>query len=287
MERTKTTAIPDGAKLRAGSASGPSFAECCAVQNPHQRTGGACRPRPSKRGRQHAERFPGLWFVLGAATFISATALLSAQDQPAKPPAGETPAATQPEKPAPEESPASQPTEPDDADRATSAPAREKDARGRSSKSASREPEPRREPSPSEILRELTKQGKSERPVIAPTAPGRIEQRTVSDEALPENAIRPPTRKLLPDGYRIVDRPGRLVREGDYWVFSFEDRGQGAPEPPIRLLPNRLLEDMERFSAGGTKPTVFVISGEATEYHNVNYLLLQKLLTRPDLGNLK
>jgi hypothetical protein len=91
----------------------------------------------------------------------------------------------------------------------------------------------------------------------------------------------------LPDGYRIVDRPGRLVRQAEHWVFSFESRGRGAVEIPIRLLPNRLLEDMEVFSAGGTKPVVFVVSGEVTEYHNANYLLVQKLLTRPNLGNLE
>ena len=234
--------------------------------------------------------FPGLWGLLGVGGCVCAAALLQAQPQPEKPPpAGASPpAASQPAHSEPANPAVSQPTGPDKAGHATSAPATEKaGAREQPTKGASREPEPRREPSPSEILQELTKQSKSQRPVIPPASPGRVEQRTISEGALPENAIQPPARKLLPDGYRMVDRPGRLVREGDYWVFSFEDRGQGAPELPIRLLPNRLLEDMERFSAGGTKPTVFVISGEITEYHNVNYLLLQKLLTQPDLGNLK
>ena len=105
--------------------------------------------------------------------------------------------------------------------------------------------------------------------------------------AQPPNAIVPPAPKLFPDGYRIVDRPGRLTREGDYYTFTFESRGQGTPDLPIRLLPNRLLEDMEIASEAGTKPVVFLVSGELTEYHGVNYLLLQKLLTKPNLGNLK
>ena len=104
---------------------------------------------------------------------------------------------------------------------------------------------------------------------------------------MPPNAIAPPTPKLYPDGYRIVDRPGRLTREGDFYTFTFESRSEGIPELPIRLLPNRLLEDMEIVSEGGTKSVVFLISGELTEYHGVNYLLTQKLLTRPNLGNLK
>jgi hypothetical protein len=134
----------------------------------------------------------------------------------------------------------------------------------------------------------LTKVGDgAPRVPIRPDRHGQDERTVVAEEAAPRNAVAPPSRKLWPDGYRLVDRPGRLVREEDYWVYSFESRGRGTPELPIRLLPNRLLEDMEIISAGGTKSVVFVISGEVTEYHGVNYLLVEKLLTRPQLGNLK
>jgi len=123
--------------------------------------------------------------------------------------------------------------------------------------------------------------------VVRPSLPGASTPPTLAREAVPRNAVVPVQPRLFPDGYRIVDRPGRLVREGDYYMFSFEARSETAAELPVRLLPNRLLEDMEVVSAGGTKPVVFVISGEFTEYHGTNYLLLQKLLTRPSLGNLK
>ncbi len=150
------------------------------------------------------------------------------------------------------------------------------------------DPQPRREPSPTEILRELSKVGsKTAVPVTRPVQPGRTTRTLATEEALPPNAVAAPAAKLLPDGYRLVDRPGRLARQEDFWVFSFEDRGQGAPELPIRLLPNRMLEDMEDISAGGTRPIVFIVSGEVTEYRGLNYLLIEKLLTRPDLGNLK
>lgn len=150
------------------------------------------------------------------------------------------------------------------------------------------DPQPRREPTASEILRALTRDSQAPaKPVTRPTRPGQTRRNTVSPSALPPNAIGQPRAKLLPDGYRLVDRPGRMTREGDQWTFSFEGRGTGTPELPIRLLPNRLLEDMENFSAGGTKPVVFIVSGEVTEYHGVNYLLIQKLLTRPNLGNLQ
>lgn len=149
------------------------------------------------------------------------------------------------------------------------------------------DPAPRHEPSYAEILKALQKETRRvPRPVTPPSDPSG-HRRAVPVLPRDENPVRAPARTLLPDGSRLVDRSGRLTREGDYFTFSFEDRGQGAPELPIRLLPNRLLEDMEIVSAGGTKPIVFVVSGEVTEYRGVNYLLIQKLLVRPDLGNLK
>lgn len=150
--------------------------------------------------------------------------------------------------------------------------------------------EPPREPTASQILEALSKDAdEAPRPVILPSKPGQTVRRRadLDPSAIPANAIQPAQRRLYPDGYRIVDRPGRLTREGDYYVFSFESRSDGPPEPPIRILPNRLLEDMEIASAGGTKSAVFLVSGELTAYHGVNYLLVQKLLTRPNLGNLK
>lgn len=150
------------------------------------------------------------------------------------------------------------------------------------------DPEPRREPDPTAVLRELTnQQNTAPRPVVIPNRANLHRSTVLAPEAIPHNAIKPVSNRLLPDGYRLVDRTGRLTREGDYYVFSFESRSEQEAEAPMRLLPNRLLEDMEDFSEGGTRSVVFVVSGEVTEYHGVNYLLLQKLLTRPNLGNLK
>ncbi len=154
-------------------------------------------------------------------------------------------------------------------------------------KADSQDPGPRRNISPEELLKELQKDTlKTGRPITSADKPGEERRSTVATNAA-TGGVRPVSKRLLPDGSRIVDRPGRLTREGSFFTFSFESRGQGAPEMPIRLLPNRLLEDMEIVSAGGAKSIVFVVSGEVTEYRGVNYLLVQMLLVRPDLGNLK
>ena len=151
-----------------------------------------------------------------------------------------------------------------------------------------KDPDPPPEASPAEILKRLQQDTRNlPRQVTRPTEHGRARRRVIAPNLDDRNAIQPTAHKLLPDGSRIVDRPGRLTSEGEYFTYSFESRGQGAPEMPLRLLPNRLLEDMEIASAGGTKHIVFVVSGEVTEYRGVNYLLVQKLLARPSIGNFK
>ncbi len=153
---------------------------------------------------------------------------------------------------------------------------------------AADEPAPRRKVTSTDILKELQRESVNAPRVVAPSNPrAGVHREVVAADALPANAIAPVDPKLLPDGSRLVDRPGRLVREGDGFVYSFESRGQGDIELPMRLLPNRLLEDMEIISENGTRPVVFVVSGEVTEYHGANYLLVQKLLTKTSLGNLR
>ncbi len=215
---------------------------------------------------------PRLLVAACAACILTASAALYAQS---KPNVGDKPPAKEAGKASTEKSDKAGDTKPD-----------KKDA-PKDKKTGTKDPEPRRSISPEELLKELQKDAqKVPRPVTPADKPGPAQRRMV-EAARTSAGARPAASKLLPDGSRIVDRPGRLTREGSYFTFSFESRGQGAPEMPIRLLPNRLLEDMESVSAGGSKSMIFVVSGEVTEYRGVNYLLVQMLLVRPDLGNLK
>jgi hypothetical protein len=92
---------------------------------------------------------------------------------------------------------------------------------------------------------------------------------------------------LRPEGSMVVDRAGRLTRDGEWWTFAFEAEGRVLRERPLRLLPNRMLEFMETASAGGQTGVVFIISGEVTEYHGANYLLVKKVLVQRDMGNIR
>ncbi|HEY3246150.1 MAG TPA: hypothetical protein VGM03_22630 [Phycisphaerae bacterium] len=137
------------------------------------------------------------------------------------------------------------------------------------------------QPSAEDVLREFQKERPTNRPVLPSGEPG--EQRVRSEPGAPTGA----TRARLTEGYFLADRAGRLSREGQWWVFTFEAENPSlAPEPPLKLLPNRLLELMVRESESATNALTFIVSGEVTDFRGENYLLLRKLLRRRDMGNL-
>jgi len=121
-------------------------------------------------------------------------------------------------------------------------------------------------------------------PEVAPT-PMPITSNTL--DTSPPRGIKDEVGPLWNDDTMIVDRLGRLVRSDKWWLFVFEDQGLLPKLKPVRLLPNRLLEDALIRSGGGSESVVFIISGEATAYKGMNYLLLRKLLVRRDMGNLR
>ena len=93
-------------------------------------------------------------------------------------------------------------------------------------------------------------------------------------------------RARYPDGYMLTDRAGRISREGPGYVFSFESTSTAFEEPPVKLLPNLMLE-RAAFEILGSPNLVFIVSGEITDFNGENYLLLRKLLRRRESGNLR
>lgn len=136
---------------------------------------------------------------------------------------------------------------------------------------------------PEEIISRL----KKDRVPNVPVPPVREEGEGEEDDR-PFRSVGPneDLEPLLPEGAYLVDRTGRLVKRGQWWTFVHEDRGEVVRSRPMRILPSQLLETMEYASSEGTGDTVFVVSGEVTEFHGVNYLLLRKVLIQRDLGNL-
>jgi len=83
----------------------------------------------------------------------------------------------------------------------------------------------------------------------------------------PRNAAQTP---LLPEGFRVLNVVGHISLVGDWWVLHSQD---DARIPSIRLLFNRVLEQMVRATQGTGSQLLFSVSGEVTVFRNENYLL--------------
>lgn len=79
---------------------------------------------------------------------------------------------------------------------------------------------------------------------------------------------------LVPEGTSVVDRVGRLRRDGEDWVFVSKAQPAG-DNAPTRLLPSANLEVMVRTARGSRRPVTFVVSGEMTVFQGRNHLLIR------------
>ena len=120
-------------------------------------------------------------------------------------------------------------------------------------------------------------------PVVPPaTLPSAPEVVPAATGAAPTQ----PAVNRLREGQPIWNRVGRLVKDdaGHGYMFAFDADGKAMQDPPMALLPCRMLEQMEAASDLGTKPVKFRVSGQVTEYHSKNYLLVNFQQTVKELG---
>ncbi|MCH7885929.1 MAG: hypothetical protein IIC01_11870 [Planctomycetes bacterium] len=109
-----------------------------------------------------------------------------------------------------------------------------------------------------ELLRELQRR----RPVNTVIPPsGARDRASVSSEP-----------KLWPEGWTVLDHPGRLERVGAWWVFHFQDNKAGGS---LKILPNASLEVMAHIQADSENADSFTVSGEMTVFGGENYLLVR------------
>lgn len=114
-----------------------------------------------------------------------------------------------------------------------------------------------------ELLRELQRR----RPVNVVIPPSGARDR----------ANQPPDQKLWPDGWTVLDHPGRLERVGAWWVFHFQDDKAGGS---VKVLPNASLEVMVHIQADSENADSFTVSGEMTVFGRENYLLVRTVRRR-------
>ena len=90
--------------------------------------------------------------------------------------------------------------------------------------------------------------------------------------------------KVTREGTLLLDRIGRLTPSADGKTFelTLESDGVALSDPPLILLPNRKLMQLEDTVKASYADQKFRVSGEVTEYRGRNYLLLQRWNVIPD-----
>jgi hypothetical protein len=119
-------------------------------------------------------------------------------------------------------------------------------------------------------------------PLAAPVRSGPA----ILTPALPGVAPQQPAITRLREGDHIWNRTGRLLRDEKtaQWVFAFDADGKQMQDPPMFILPSRMLKVMEQATDEGRKAVRLKISGDVTEYEGRNYLLVSAVQTVPDLN---
>ena len=108
-----------------------------------------------------------------------------------------------------------------------------------------------------------------------------------ADRKSGKGAVAPsaPVVNVLREGTFLVDRIGRLshTTDGSQAEFVFESDGTAMQDPPIVVIPNLKLQQMEDTLTTAIKDPRFRVSGTLTEYRGRNYILLDKVVVVPDI----
>lgn len=136
-----------------------------------------------------------------------------------------------------------------------------------------------------EMLSQMLKapQATGNRPLAPlPTPSGGAPDRTSGAGAVAPSS---PVVNLLREGTFLVDRTGRLSRsaDGSQAEFSFEADGTAMQDPPVVIVPNLKLMQMEDAVANNPRDLRFRVSGSVTEYRGRNYILLEKVVVVPEI----
>jgi hypothetical protein len=121
-------------------------------------------------------------------------------------------------------------------------------------------------------------------PTVRPLPP--VADAPAIDATSGKGAVAPtaPQITVVREGSFLVDRTGRLQRsaDGQQMEFHFDTDGKTLKDPPVVVLPNLKLMQMENAVTGSSRDLRFRITGMVTEYRGRNYVLLEKVVVVPD-----
>ena len=126
-----------------------------------------------------------------------------------------------------------------------------------------------RKPVEAELLSRLLRDKQATTPIL-PVMP----RDQIGGQANGNRAAAAVGKGRLPEGVMLTQRTGRLVRDGENSYFEFDALGPNRALKRMKILPNELLEQMERKLSQGAK--TFKISAQTTLYRGENYLLLRQ-----------
>jgi hypothetical protein len=136
---------------------------------------------------------------------------------------------------------------------------------------------------PGQLLDSLLKPPSSAGQPLQPIQEGPVLDAKTGNAAVAPGA---PQLTLRREGTYIVDRTARLTRggaDGQQSELTFDADGQAMKDPPMIILPNLKLMQMETAVTEGAKDMRFKVTGLVTEYKGRNYILLEKVVVVPDV----
>ncbi len=137
-----------------------------------------------------------------------------------------------------------------------------------------------------DVLSELLER-REENPLIEPARPteaGTDKRKPVGTAPGVENAT------LIREGQYLLRRRGRLLRSSEAmtgWMYAFDADSDGLGDPPMYLMPCKLLEDMELIVEEQGEDAAFILTGKVFVYRSANYLLPTMMTQAPPHGNLQ
>jgi hypothetical protein len=124
-------------------------------------------------------------------------------------------------------------------------------------------------------------------PTAQGTALQRIQEGPVADVTSGKGAVAPgaPQINLMREGSYVWDKTGRLTKsaEGQTAELTFDSDGKAMKDPPMVILPNLKLMEMENAVTSNSRDLRFKVTGIVTEYKGRNYILLEKVVVMPEV----
>jgi hypothetical protein len=113
-----------------------------------------------------------------------------------------------------------------------------------------------------------------------------VPDKSATDKTSGTGAVKPdaPKVNVIREGTYVFDRVGRLTRTPSGQAeLTFDSDGKALHDPPMIILPNQKLQQMEDQVTSASRDLKFHITGMVTEYRGRNYILLERAAILPDI----